>query len=88
MYEAAMKRAEETGKNEIHHGQGRRVFITYFPDRQTLLERLSASQEETVQTEENLSKERLIPEKSTILIKASHGMEFAEVLEFLRLRLA
>ena len=48
--------------------------ILYFPHRQALLERLSFHIEE------------LIPEGSTVLIKASHGMEFAEVLEFLRSR--
>lgn len=76
MYEAAVKRAEETGKNRVPDSQWGEasVSITYFPDRQALLERLSDS--------------NLIPEGSTILVKASHGMEFAEVLESLRLRLA
>ncbi len=48
--------------------------IMYFPHRQALLERLSSHIDE------------LIPEGSTVLIKASHGMEFTEVLDFLRSR--
>ncbi|MDE5591180.1 MAG: UDP-N-acetylmuramoyl-tripeptide--D-alanyl-D-alanine ligase, partial [Acetatifactor sp.] len=48
--------------------------ITHFPDRETLLKALEEKQEE------------YIPEGSTVLIKASHGMEFAGVLEFLKER--
>lgn len=48
--------------------------IAHFPDRETLLKALEEKQEE------------YIPEGSTILIKASHGMEFAGVLEFLKER--
>lgn len=50
------------------------TYITHFPDRETLLKALEEKQKE------------YIPEGSTVLIKASHGMEFAGVLEFLKER--
>lgn len=46
--------------------------ITHFADRETLLKALGEKMEE------------YIPEGSTVLIKASHGMEFNRVLEFLK----
>ncbi len=46
--------------------------IIHFPDREALLRALEEKQEE------------YIPGGSTVLIKASHGMEFAGVLEFLK----
>lgn len=55
------------------HGQGVSR-ATYFPDREALLKAL----------EENL--QEYIPGGSTILVKASHGMEFAGVLEYLKNR--
>lgn len=48
--------------------------VTHFPDRETLLKALAEKREE------------YIPTGSTVLIKASHGMEFAEVLKFLEER--
>ena len=42
----------------------------YFADRQTLLHALSEKRQE------------LVPEGATVLVKASHGMEFIEVLHF------
>ncbi|MCM1191405.1 MAG: UDP-N-acetylmuramoyl-tripeptide--D-alanyl-D-alanine ligase [Butyrivibrio sp.] len=48
--------------------------LTYFPHREELLKALEERREE------------YIPEGSTVLIKASHGMEFAEVLKFLQER--
>lgn len=48
--------------------------IIHFPDRETLLKALEEKQEE------------YIPGGSTVLIKASHGMEFVRVLEFLKER--
>lgn len=48
--------------------------IMHFPHREALLKELEEKQE------------KYIPEGSTILIKASHGMEFVGVLEFLRER--
>lgn len=44
----------------------------YFPDRPALMEALENRLEE------------LVPEGSTVLVKASHGMEFIQVLDFLR----
>lgn len=46
--------------------------VVYFPDREALLKAL----------DENL--QQYIPRGSTVLLKASHGMEFTRVLEFLR----
>lgn len=74
MYRAAMDEAEKAEQccDPQEGEQSRQPVILYFPHRQALLEMLSSHREE------------LIPEGSTVLIKASHGMEFAEVLEFLR----
>lgn len=49
-----------------------KIQVTYFPDREALLKALHEKPEE------------YIPEGSTVLIKASHGMEFFRVLEFLQ----
>lgn len=46
--------------------------ICYFATRQELLEALASRQEE------------LVPEGCTVLIKASHGMVFTEILEYLK----
>ncbi len=66
------------GENSRHtfraaadRGQGK-LCVTYFPDRESLLKALEENPEEYV------------PGGSTILVKASHGMEFTRVLEFLR----
>ncbi len=50
--------------------EGQKLF--YFADRQGLLEALEKEREE------------LLPEGSTVLIKASHGMVFTEVLQYLQ----
>ena len=46
--------------------------IAHFPTRDALLQALEKEREE------------YIPDGSTVLIKASHGMEFGKILEFLR----
>lgn len=46
--------------------------ILYFADRQSFMEELKKN------------RERLVPDQSTVLIKASHGMVFTEVLEYLK----
>ncbi len=46
--------------------------VTLFPDRQSFLEAL------------RINREELVPEGSTVLIKASHDMKFVEILDFLR----
>ena len=46
--------------------------ISHYPDTETLLRSLASDSGE------------LVPEGSTVLIKASHDMGFAKVLEFLR----
>jgi len=51
---------------------GKEGHVTYFPDREALMEALA------------LDCAGLLPEGSTVLIKASHGMEFEKVLDFLR----
>lgn len=61
--------AEKTGGvQELYH----------FPERAALLEYLAANMDSAQ------SMENLLPRGSTILIKASHGMEFSKVLEFLK----
>lgn len=52
--------------------QGLEGKVTYFDTREALLDTLKTKGEE------------LLPEGSTILIKASHGMKFSEVVEFLK----
>lgn len=66
------------GENSRHtyraaseHGKGK-VQAAYFPDKEMLLKALDEKLEE------------YIPQGSTVLIKASHGMEFTSVLEFLQ----
>ncbi|MCM1056852.1 MAG: UDP-N-acetylmuramoyl-tripeptide--D-alanyl-D-alanine ligase [Firmicutes bacterium] len=57
----------------VEHGP-EAIQPVYFPDREALLKALEEKQEE------------YIPKGSTVLIKASHGMEFTEVLKFLQER--
>jgi len=45
--------------------------VLYFPTREELLTALSEQ------------KEAWLPEGSTVLVKASHGMKFSEVVEYL-----
>lgn len=63
--------SRNTYRGAEKEGKGK-IRTAYFPDRDTLLKAL----------EENL--EAYIPRGSTVLIKASHGMEFVRVLEFLQ----
>lgn len=57
---------------EARGSRKRQQKTLYFPDRQALMEALAGDTEE------------LAPEGSTILVKASHGMEFNRVLDFLQ----
>lgn len=61
----------QTFQAAADHAEGTR-HIVHFPDREALLKALEQEPEEYV------------PEGSTVLIKASHGMEFSGVLEFLK----
>ncbi len=63
--------SRHTYRAALEHGRGK-IRAAYFPDREMLLKALS----------ENL--EEYIPQGCTVLLKASHGMEFARVLEFLQ----
>ena len=72
MYGAALEKAKELETKEGLQSAFRLPVILYFPNRAALMEKLTSSMEE------------MIPTGSTILIKASHGMEFAEVLRFLK----
>lgn len=63
--------SRNTFRKAAEHGKGK-IQVTHFPDRETLLKALDEKPEE------------YIPKGSTVLIKASHGMEFVRVLEFLR----
>ncbi len=67
MYAAAVAEAEAASDES---GAGREQLIYHFADRDTLLKVL-AEQEE------------LLPEGCTVLVKASHGMHFEEVVKFL-----
>jgi len=78
--EADIDRILCVGENSLHtfraasdHAEGT-AQTAYFPDRESLLRVLEERMEE------------YIPRGSTVLIKASHGMEFVRVLEFLRER--
>lgn len=78
--EAGIDRILCVGENSRHTFQAaadhaeETKHIAHFPDRETLLKALEEKQEE------------YIPKGSTVLIKASHGMEFTGVLEFLKER--
>ena len=63
--------SRNTFRKAAEHGKGK-IQVTHFPDRETLLKALDEKPEE------------YIPKGSTVLIKASHGMEFVRVLEFLQ----
>lgn len=63
--------SRHTYRAALEHGRGK-IRAAYFPDREMLLKALG----------ENL--EEYIPQGCTVLLKASHGMEFARVLEFLQ----
>ena len=63
--------SRNTFRKAAEHGKGK-IQVTHFPDRETLLKALDEKPEE------------YIPKGCTVLIKASHGMEFVRVLEFLR----
>ncbi len=72
MYEAALKAQEKTLCNSdgVSHAEPGR--IAYFENREDLLEALKAQPE------------KFLPMNCTILIKASHGMHFEEVVELLK----
>lgn len=79
--EAGIDRILCVGENSRHtfqaaknHARGN-TRVVYFPDREALLKALEEGAEE------------YIPAGSAILIKASHGMEFSGVLEFLKEKL-
>ncbi len=65
--------SRNTFQAAAERGKGR-LQVVYFPDRERLLRALGDRPEEYV------------PRGSTVLVKASHGMEFAGVLEFLKER--
>lgn len=65
--------SRNTFRAAADHGKGT-IQAVHFPDRERLFQAL----------EEN--PEKYTPKGSTILVKASHGMEFTEVLEFLKSR--
>lgn len=81
MYEKARRQAEAENSDEANgHFNGEAqglsgknaVRAVYFPNREALMEALESRLAE------------LVPEGATVLVKASHGMEFVEVLDFLR----
>lgn len=73
MYQAAQDACRGDGSQTGQAGSVRPLrHILHYPDRKALLEILAAD------------RSRLLPEGSTILIKASHDMGFAEVLAFLQ----
>lgn len=73
MYEAA-KAVQECAVSEgcRKEVQNRLQILLHFPTREALMEALANRAEE------------MVPQGCTVLIKASHGMKFSEVLEFLR----
>ncbi len=70
MYEAAVRAAEDV-LTEGRNVQGGEQKIYYFADRDTLLKTLK-------------EQEGLLPDDCTILVKASHGMHFEEVVAHLK----
>ena len=73
MYNAAVAalQATETSAVVAAHGQSNQI-VTYFPTREALLQALRDDPYE------------YLPKGSTILVKASHGMEFGEIVEFMK----
>lgn len=73
MFEAAITQAGQKGEGDSAEGlSAQSMHIVHFPTRDALLESLRQERKE------------YIPDGSTVLIKASHGMEFTGVLDFLK----
>lgn len=72
MYESALKEADRARKTGEAEASKQEQEIVYFETRDALLEALMQKQE------------KYIPEGGTVLIKASHGMMFTEVLAYLK----
>lgn len=72
MYEAALKEQEKTLCNPDGVSDAESGRIAYFETREDLLEALKAQPE------------RFLPMNCTVLIKASHGMHFEDVVELLK----
>lgn len=73
MFEAAITQAGQKGEGDsVEVLSAQSMHIVHFPTRDALLESLRQERKE------------YIPDGSTVLIKASHGMEFTGVLDFLR----
>uniref|UniRef100_UPI004056E987 UDP-N-acetylmuramoyl-tripeptide--D-alanyl-D- alanine ligase n=1 Tax=Acetatifactor sp. TaxID=1872090 RepID=UPI004056E987 len=72
MYESALQEAGQAVENARMEASKSVQEILYFATREALLEALSQKQEE------------LIPDGCTVLMKASHGMVFTEVLAYLK----
>ena len=68
MYEGAVKAAEEL---LVEQQNAKEQKIYHFADRDALLQALKEDAE-------------LLPKDCTVLVKASHGMHFEEVVEFLK----
>lgn len=64
--------AERAGEEAVGKGKGEKAKILHFSDRHELLKELSARGEE------------LMPRGAAVLLKASHDMGFAEVLDYLQ----
>lgn len=77
MYEAAMRTVDRmcSGMTDVQSmSEGEmQIKIRYFETREVLLTALAQD------------REHMIPEGATVLLKASHGMKFTEVLEYLKL---
>ncbi|MCM1102443.1 MAG: UDP-N-acetylmuramoyl-tripeptide--D-alanyl-D-alanine ligase [Clostridium sp.] len=71
MYERAVETAQDRGEETSNPEETSKSKIYYFADREGLMKVLAERREE------------LLPKGCTVLVKASHGMNFAEVVEYL-----